>query len=564
MSANSSNLSSPKYGYDFVVATTQASINATVKSFLSALSEPVTTVCYVADAKGNPTAIDYAELKKLANDADPFAIPPTADPATDPDLQNLIHARFMMGFRAQLGLPPGLPPAQIPDIVTLGGDTSAVIYNLLCSQFTVVELNPGGGYSPPTWFSESQQPGKPWVFTSKVDLRLTTADESEFGKLPQAVQAQIKNLGPGAFSVQQLLFDLDNAALENVPTISGVVPGTTLYQILQQAFLGAYFTQLQSQGQPLLGCTIKQTGAPTSTLTLSDLNLEVNPFVDATGATVVNPTKDQLDLATLNYLCAADGDALPVASRFNWNWIDPAEEADYDGVVAINRHTFANYFHSQLIGRVSANCYRPSVTVTYDVGKAQTNYAWSLTRGQQPTVTMPPSGPTVLTYHYDAAASDQAGLNGDLGRMELHPSYDCTVTFSGTTIQIVQHLVVYLYARSLATSADGNVVDLTVTDTYTLAVGQDGRLAVTLTTARRDDSKNPSTDPFLNFFTQLNSLISSVSTWLRGVTSTSLTDIPVSVAQNFVFPGGRTFAFKSVAFAGSSDLVSHITYTDPS
>ena len=71
----------------------------------------------------------------------------------------------MMGFRAQLGLPPGLPPAQIPDIVTLGLDTSAVTYNLLCSRFQVVQLTPGG-YGPPSWLNESQPAGQP------VDLHL--------------------------------------------------------------------------------------------------------------------------------------------------------------------------------------------------------------------------------------------------------------------------------------------------------------------------------------------------------------------------------------------------------
>ena len=42
-------------------------------------------------------------------------------------------------------------------------------------------------------------------------------------------QEQIKNLGNQAFSVQQLLFDLDNAALETVPTISGSPLGSVSF-----------------------------------------------------------------------------------------------------------------------------------------------------------------------------------------------------------------------------------------------------------------------------------------------------------------------------------------------
>ncbi|GAA1364348.1 hypothetical protein [Streptomyces beijiangensis] len=564
MTAQKSNLSSPKYGYDFVVATTQASINATMKAFLSGLTQPVVTVCYVADFQGNPVLIDYDQLKKNAHGSDPFTIPANADPNTSQDLRNLVEARFMMGFRAQIGLPPGLAPGSIPDIVTLGSNTASVTYNLLCSKFSVVKLTPGGGYSPPAWFSQSQPAGSPWIFQSKVDLRLSTTSPTAYSKLPPAVQAQIKNLGAGAFTVQQLLFDLDNAALETIPTIKNVPPGDPLYSILQQFFLGAYFAQMRQNGSPVLGCTIKETKAPVSTLTLTDLNLEVLPFLGSNGQPIVNPTPAQQDLAALSYLCAADGNALPAAVPFSWNWVEANEQADFDGVVAINRNAFANYFRHQLAPYVPSNCYLPSVRVTYDAGKVETRYSWSMTSGQAPSFTMPATGPTVLTFHYGADSVDQAGLNGDLGKMELRPSYDISVSFTGNTIKVVQHLVVYLYVRSLATSTDGNVVDLTVTDTYTLGIGQDGRLAATLTTTRQDGSKNPSVDPFLNFWTDLNKIIGAVKNWLQAVVSPNLKAMPVSAAQNFVFPGGRTFAFKSAGFSDFGDLISHITYTDPS
>jgi hypothetical protein len=103
MSASQSQLSAAKYGYDFVVATTQASINATMKEFLAGLTEPVVTVCYVADQHGNPVEIPYDELVSNANKTDPFTLPANADPATDPGLKNLMGARFMMAFQAQLG-----------------------------------------------------------------------------------------------------------------------------------------------------------------------------------------------------------------------------------------------------------------------------------------------------------------------------------------------------------------------------------------------------------------------------------------------------------------------------
>jgi len=85
MSASQSNLSAAQYGYDFVVATTQGSINSTMKWFLSDLTEPVVTVCYL-DGESGAEVIAYDELLKLTNGYDPFEVPAGADPNSDPAL----------------------------------------------------------------------------------------------------------------------------------------------------------------------------------------------------------------------------------------------------------------------------------------------------------------------------------------------------------------------------------------------------------------------------------------------------------------------------------------------
>jgi hypothetical protein len=564
MSASQSNLSASRYGYDFVVATTQGSINAAMKEYLAGLTEPVTTICFVADNQGNPVEIDYATLVTNAKGSDPFAVPNGADPATNADLQNLLGARFMMGFQVQLGLPDGYAPVAVPDIVALGADTSAVVFHHLCSEFKVVELEPGSGYAPSSWINLSQPSGDAWIFTSNVDLRLSTTDQSAYSQLPPDVQQQIKNLGGSAFSVQQLLFDLDNAGLSTVPDFgTNVPPGSKLYMALEQGFIGAYFTAMKKNGQPYLGCTIRHDDAPLSTLTLTDFNLEVSPPLGDNGQPIANPDNGQEDLATLDYLCAANGDVLPPAVAFAWNWVDPSEATDYDGVVAINRASFTNYFKSQLQSYVESNCFLASVRVWMSgFLDATTNYSWNLTPGQVPTVTTPATGTEVLTFHYQSSAEDGAGLNDDMGKMQLSSTFDLSVSFSGNTITIVQHLVVYLWVRSLQTSAGGNVVDRTLTDTYTLAVDSNGQLTATEQSAPLvDNSQNPSTNDFLNFFTDLNDIISDVENWVRGFTSTSLEDMPLSVVQDYVFPGGKTFAYKSVGFSDYGDLASHITYT---
>ncbi len=561
MSVDQSNLSSIKYGYDFVVATTQSSINSTMKEFLSGGTEPEVTICYVADNQGNPTPIDYETLKSNAKGSDPFSVPGNANTQTNQDLNNLFAARFMVGFKARIGLPPGYQPVNIPDVVTLGSDTSAVSYNLMCSEFIVVEYTPGGGYSPASWMNQSQPPGKAWLFTSKVDLRLEPYGDA-YSKLPPAVQAQIKNLGGNAFSVQQLLFDLDSAALQSIPTISGVDPGSNLYLCLQKDFVGKYFSTLKQSGVPVLGCTVTQSVTPKSTLTLTNLNFQTSPLLGTNNQPIANPTPDQQAAFTLNYLCSANGDALPAPTQFAWNWVD-ATNSGFDGAIAINRNTFRQYFANQLSSLVPNNCYLAWVQVTLDKA-SQPVYSHKLTPGQTPAVTSPPTGATVLSYSYNSSSSDQAGLDGDIGQLKISPSFTLDVSFENNTITITQHLVVYLYIKHLATPASGNIVDKTITDTYSLAVDEYGRLTAVLKSTTQDKSQTPGVNGFLNFFTNLNQLVNDQATWARACTSTNLTDIPVSALQNFVFPGGKTFVFKDASFSNYQDLVAHITYADPS
>ncbi|MGY1949047.1 hypothetical protein [Nocardia asiatica] len=567
MSSSDSDLSDPHYGYDFVVATTQGSINATLKEFLAEIAEPVTIACYVADEKGNPVPIDYGTLKQESG-VDPFAIPADVDASTDTDIKKLISARFMFGFQAQLGLPPMSSVQNIPDIVALGADTSSVGFNLLCSEFTIVELVPGGGYNAdPTWSRYDQQRDEPWIFNTKVNLLQATVHPDAYKDLPPDVQQQIKNLGGNVFSVQQLLYDLDNAALETVPTIEGVKPGTPLYTMLETVFVGAYFTQMQKEHKPLMGVMIAQQDAPPATLTLTDFDFWVSPFLGPGGQQIVNPTKEQQDLATLNYLCAADGDSLPPPAKFGWNWVQSLSESD--GVIAINRNTFGNYFRQQVKDYVASNCMKPAVSV-WESGFLgdTTNWQWSLTPGQAPKVTQGTSNsdPTVLTFHYDGSAADEAHWAGiAVAGMTLTTSFDASVTFQGNTITISQHLVVYVDIWATpGGGGKGNVVDKTINETYTLDIDQNGRLVAPNPSVQTiDNSKSLSEAGILNWFSDLEDLEKDINNWAGSIRSSNVQALPASIVQDFVFPGGKTFTYKAVRFSDHQDLVSDITYTQP-
>ena len=78
-----------------------------------------------------------------------------------------------------------------------------------------------------------------------------------------------------------------------------------------------------------------------------------------------------------------------------------------------------------------------------------------------------------------------------------------------------------------------------------------------------DNSNSPSVINALNFFSQFNATSNYITNSVSVFTGTQMggDDIPpVSAIQNFVFPGGKSFVFKSVGFSAFQDLVSFISY----
>jgi len=203
------------------------------------------------------------------------------------------------------------------------------------------------------------------------------------------------------------------------------------------------------------------------------------------------------------------------------------------------------------------------VTVTADPKNLGAIYAWTLTAVQEPTIVQPSAttGSEVLSYTFSSSSSDKAGLDGAIGTISMTSSYSMNVTFSGAQIIITQHVVFGLGVSFLSSpSGSANIVDRTVVDTYNLFITPEGSLDATLTSAQSNNDFNPSVNPVLNFFTDLNSLTDDIHETIAAFESTLLSDIPLSLIQQFVFPGGATFNFTTVGFSEHQDLVSNIKY----
>jgi hypothetical protein len=320
-------------------------------------------------------------------------------------------------------------------------------------------------------------------------------------------------------------------------------------------------------GTPLLGVTVASHATPPWTLQPTSINFEVDAYLNPDGSNSTDP--NNAGLATLNYVCLTGGKPQKAPNHFTWNWIDASEEISFDGVVSINRDALVAYFQNQLLPYTTPNCFNIHVTVTENSSNNTITYSFPMTGGQTPIIAQPKGSTdgTVLTFDWtspDQFSSDQAGLGGDLGKMHMTQTYHMGVQFIGTTIVITQTQVVWASISKNLTEDSGNLVDRKKVDTFSLGVDGSGKLTATLKTEDTNNDMNPSSNAFINWFTDINSIISTVEGYVRALTSYTLTDIPLSIVQNYVLPGGKPFSFSNVAFAnGSFDLVAKIKYVDP-
>jgi hypothetical protein len=590
MSINQSDLSD--YGFDAVVATTQQSINAQLKSYLYSMKAkgPVVTAYYALDSASGEIHLfaDSAALIKELNGTDPLTVKSWNGGAERADIANMdqivnmyvngtsswVKPLYALSF--EIGLPGSGP---WPDIVQLDDSGQDIIYTLLCKSFTVAAATYTNNDANESMvkYENYSQGSIPWEFKVKVPLaKVMVAQNSN---LPGDVSTRAQALGD-AFSIQQLLLDLDNLSVWGLPQIEGLLATSPINKLLTTVFLDNYVAGTKTYGQPTLGYSFIPKAPAQTDLQVTDVQLEVeNYFNFPMGGDL---TADQQKLNTLNYLCAVNGDQPQQPCEFNdpdnyyqdglptWNWFD--DPTAFHGIVSVSRNAFIDYLQRELHDYVLSNCALPYVKCTTDDAVDANFDTPTLTPGQTPNITVYPgdSNPTygtrILSYSYTATSHDDCGPNGATGEITLTTTFnlDVYVNTGTKTLTIVQHLVDYLYIRADAskTNPNNNAVDVTIIDTYPIGVDQFGKLQTNRSTNKTDKSVTPQINKIADAFLDVNATIAAIAQWLATASETNLTDLPVSLIQNMIFPGGNTFSFKDFAFSDALDLVSNITYAD--
>lgn len=590
MSVSQSNLSDPKYGYDLVVAITQASVNATMLQYLAGVTAPEVISCWVYDSNNNLVSIDYATLKANANGSDPFSVTDGSDPYTNQDLINLTAANFAGAVKATIGI-PAVAPSSLPPIVTLGGGTSApVLFNLLCSEFVITGFS-YGSRGKALWINLAQPTSEPlWYFSANVYLNNTTLDPNS--PVPPAVQQRIQELissvGPDAFSIQQLFLDLDTAILESSPAIEGIPPGWAVWVLVNTVFMEAYFGQLQQSGQPVLGYSFTATNPTPTTMQLGALAHECCPLLDGNGQPIPTPTPAQQEAATFVYVGTA-ATPPPSAVPFAWNWMELADVTSFSGVQAVRRDIFLNFFAGLLNSNIGPLSQNTNVSLTHDDETYYVDYSSSSSPNPSSFQPISPVGPPasdgftdVMSLNFSIPSHDDS--EDSLHTTSIHGDFNYTLTgtvaVNGNQIRVCVTATSYMsfYHHELGIDYNdlpgANYYDKTQTVLYELAVGQSGNLAVTQTNNLVDNSATWNFTPAglvgkLGLESDVKSGLTSLQSDLQNYLDSAFTDYAQNVTDEingyhgWVFPGANAFVISNLLFSSGQDLVSQLVYANP-
>eukprot|EP00437_Effrenium_voratum_P034793 CAMPEP_0181477716 /NCGR_PEP_ID=MMETSP1110-20121109/42362_1 /TAXON_ID=174948 /ORGANISM="Symbiodinium sp., Strain CCMP421" /LENGTH=597 /DNA_ID=CAMNT_0023603031 /DNA_START=44 /DNA_END=1837 /DNA_ORIENTATION=- len=580
-----SDLSAPQFkDIDVAVAVTQASINATMKEFLSKASSLEVLKCFVYK-KGTTDIVEipYAELKANAHGSDPFTLKDGAD-QTNKDVFNLATLGFVGAFKAKGGL-PSVPPANLPSIVGLGlHSDSRLDFNLTMSEFQIVGLILSG-FNRATAINKTQPTGagaKPWYYNFKVDLTQVTEDPNK--KVPADVRARIQHListvGPGAFSVQKLLLDLETASLVANPVIEGVSDSASFgptWKMISEIFTGAYFAELRKTGSPIFNYTITAKKAlPQSTLTLKSLVHSTAPYLNEG-----KPTESTASCLVYNLTRQPTP---PGIVPFTWNWVNQDEVSEVSGVLAVRRGVFASYLTGPLAFS-SGLCWDTGCSLSHDFEDFTIRTSWGSSQHPNSFVAVDakpgPNGLITHTLSYSHTASDDSedALHTCTIFMDFNYSVTGTVELGGTQIIISVTPVVEMGFHHHELGVQYTDLPLrsyykkTLTITYSLST-TDGKLTATQSTKTVDNSADWAWDSqgiegLSGAEDQLKGQLHSTISSLNDSLDRSCQDFAQSLTNNlndaeqWIFPGTDSFVASDVFFSSDCDLVTHLRYASP-
>ncbi|CAG8951923.1 hypothetical protein HYFRA_00005728 [Hymenoscyphus fraxineus] len=595
MASSHSNLSSPDYLRDCVVATSQKSINADLARYLqNASNKPMFTyLCFLSSGKNYPNhpadKVSLEGLLELSGGINPFDIPHKTR-TNDLRITKLTEIRFVCAVRMQIGIPPGCTvdstnegiKIELPEpIVTLGHTLERVSFNMYCHELTIIKIALKRKGMNKSWKWFSQKPGEPWFVKTTTSLVVSALDHSlktpYFDTHPEerdTIKQNLINVPDSAFGLQQLYFDLEKADVQTVPSFVGLTNGT-VRAMLKKNFIDIWAENAKLQGLPLIGVIAVAKNPDGDARRLTEVKGWVNPVFDTlTRKTKAHPSPLELSNTTINYICPTDVDDLPGASKFSWDWIEPQDVAQTGGVIAIKRSTLAAYLANEMLDKARYSCIQPWSVVKTDTGSGEVKFSWGFPRARrQPTVTILNSGPLVAKIDHSGISSQSTAAYGELQITSTYScrivlgKYDKTVSppvyFGGNTFTITQNLRMSPYIEYTGQSKSARVFDTTISDEFVISVDENGGLTTTSQGASTttDDASESDIAWVKNIFSGGDRLVNDIIVACTGFGNASISPIPFNAMKNLVFPGAKVFSYKSASFSKYQDLIcAYATY----
>jgi hypothetical protein len=577
MSASQSTLSESRFGYDMVMAVTQTSLNATLKEWLSNQQGKTFDSCFLnkSDAPWviDPLRVDIEYFKSQLG-FDPFSIPASVKGHNQKTIE-IASKNFLFGFRAELGYPEATQMLDT-NIVEFNQQGTKVSYNLTFKNLTIYSLT---GELGPYWQVVSQNDfEKPWIINFQVDIKQRSADINRFiDQLPKNVQTEVDGIGRDMFSIEQLYLDV-NAKLASTATLKNVEPGTPIHKMLTQWFLPNFLMQMDlNYGVPLgFAAVTNDPYLDQASIIPTSMNFQIVPYREYR-----KPTADY-DLYTLNYLIMSKNRVLPPPAQFDWNWVDKDKVSLNAGSTAINRDIFTIFLSDLFNPIIKDMMLTPDLKfevdsndyIHYRVSYKRANEDWGYGR-------VPGNSRHILTYTHDTYQQKSGrGSSGSLSsRYTLTSDIYLTDEYNSAgkedkskKIVVKTTVNIFVYFNVGGSIVEGNFVHKEITSKYTIDTDSFGKLTVVQDSSDIvDTSVKPDISTFMKWRTdgKIVDAVDRISEKLKNMTERYLDGSAEKMAdrlngsQGWVFPGGKTFAFKDAEFSQGYDLVANVLYIQP-
>ncbi|KAJ4856628.1 hypothetical protein T069G_09996 [Trichoderma breve] len=584
MDSTSSNLTN--LGCDFVVATTQASINSSMVKFIDQARQEVKYLCYLV----NPTTgdledpITLEELMKQTGGINPFDIP-KGTPYDDPRITACTNALFQVGIKMRIGIPRNVNPRDL-SIVNFGQKLRSVDFNMYYSDITVIENDPvKWGYSG-SWNIWEQPSDKPWAASCTVDLVLNDLskhlDDLYFNSHPDAkfqLRRALENLSDTMFSLEQLCLRWGATKPRNDVNFPGMDMKTKAGGCLVSCLFKGYL-QFASRHSfpPLVVSAVTYPNHDPSLYMTAISGRAVNPPRDSSGNPLSSPSSSEQAIATLNYICTINNNGVTDVSDFNWNWVRLEDVNNKSGVIAIRRNVVAQFFLDVLKRLAPRYMYEP-------VARKEENYRLQLLKGEwlsDATANLtnddssrvlhiqagvPPSEPLPSWDDQSNGMKVYIGQGIKYAKVDIHPGYSCDVYFEGQEVRIEQRLwvtaaVAAEFPHQNRDYAEHKPFDKYLTEKYSLSVRQGGGFYLSRTSCMSDDKSercweygdSDSSDTETakkGFFYNLRQMMDDLM-------PAEMSLIDICQPNRFIFPGAQPFTYQDPFFSKHQDLIASI------